>query len=115
MKLNILNICFKALNKLIVGYVFKTGCWNNFQKSCLVLTTDSVYRIFFTHMEHKCIFLSFPDYNSFIHEQALDVINNLCWEKDDLVTALYDNEWYLDVVVEVGEILAYITDELTCF
>ena len=66
-------------------------------------------------MEHKCVFLSFPDYNSFIHEQALDVTNNVCWKKDDLVTAHYDNEWYLDVVVVVGEILAYITDKLTCF
>ena len=35
----------------------------------------------------------FSDYNSFIHEQALDVINNLCWKEDDWVAAVYNNEW----------------------
>ena len=57
-------------------------------------------------------FVLFSDYNSFIHEQALDVINNLCWKRDDWVAAVYDNEWYPGVVAEVGWILAYITDKL---
>ena len=38
------------------------------------------------------------DYSSFIHEQALDVINNLCWKEDNWVAAVYDNEWYPGVV-----------------
>ena len=50
-----------------------------------------------------------------MHEQELDVINNLCWRKDDWVTAAYANEWYLGVVIEVGEYLAYITDKFACF
>ena len=56
----------------------------------------------FMHMEHKKLFGLYSDYNSFIHEQALDVINNFCWRRDDWVTEAYDNEWYPDVVVEVG-------------
>ena len=95
--------------------VFKIGCWNNFQESWLVLTTDSVNHVFFMHMKHKKLFLLFLDYNSFIHKQALDVINNLCWKKDDWVAAGYDNEGYPGVVAEVGWRLAYITDKLTCF
>ena len=101
-------------NILTVWYVFKFGCWNNFPKSWLVLTTDSVHHLFFTHMEHKKLVL-FSDCNSFIHHQALDVINNLCCKKDDWVAVVYDNEWYLGVVVEVGWILAYIPDNFTCF
>ena len=53
-------------------------------------------------MEHKFFFVLFSDYNSFIHEQAFDVIYSLCWKKDDWVAAVYDNEWYLGVIVEVG-------------
>ena len=53
-------------------------------------------------MEHEKLFVLFSDYNSFIQEQALDVINNFCWRKDDWVAAVYDHEWYLGVVVEVG-------------
>ena len=48
-----MNVCFKMFNKLIIWYVFKIGCWNNFQKSWLILTTDSVNHVFFTHMKHK--------------------------------------------------------------
>ena len=48
------------------------------------------------------LFILFSDYNFFIHEQALDVINNLCSKKYDWVAAVYDNEWwYPDVVDEV--------------
>ena len=57
-------------------------------------------------------FVLFSDYNSFIHEQALDVINNLCWKRDDWVAAVYDNDWYPGVVAEVCWILGYITDKL---
>ena len=60
----------------------------------------------------KTLFVLFWDYNSFIHEQALDVIKNLCWKRDDRVAAVYDNEWYPGVAAEVGWILAYITDKL---
>ena len=56
----------------------------------------------FNDMEHKKLFISILDYNTFIHEQALDVINNLCWKKDNWVAVAYDNEWYPGVVVEVG-------------
>ena len=52
-------------------------------------------------MKHKKLFVLFSDYNSFIHEQALDDINNLCWRKDDWVAVVYDNELYRGVVVEV--------------
>ena len=55
----------------------------------------------FTHMKHKKL-IFFSDYNSCIHEQARDVIYNLCWEKDDWVAAVYDNEWYPGVAAEVG-------------
>ena len=48
-------------------------------------------------MKHKKLFILFSDYNSFIHEQALDVINNLCWKKDNWVAVAYDNEWYSGV------------------
>ena len=102
-------------NKLIVWYVFKIGCWNNLQKSRLVLTTDYVNHVFFMHMKHKILFILFSDYNSFIHKQALGVIKNLCRKKDKWVAAVYDNEWYPGVVVEVGWILAYIIDKLSCF
>ena len=44
-------ICFNTFTKLFD--VFKIGCWNNFQKSWLILTTDSVNHVFFTHMKHK--------------------------------------------------------------
>ena len=98
-------------NKLIVWYVFKIGCWDNFQKSWLILTTDSVNHVFFTHMKQR----SFSEHKGFIHKQALDVINNLCWKKDDWVAAVYDNEWYPGVVAEVSWILAYIIDKLSCF
>ena len=54
------------------------------------------------HIEHQNLFVLFSDYNSFIHEQTLDVINNLCWKKDDWVAAVCDNEWYLGVVVDIG-------------
>ena len=54
------------------------------------------------HMKHKILFILFSDYNSFIHKQALDVINNLCRKKDKWVAAVYDDEWYPGVVVEVG-------------
>ena len=54
------------------------------------------------HMKHKKVFILFSDYNSFMHEQALDVINNLCWKKYDWVAAVYDNERYPGVVAEVG-------------
>ena len=47
---------------------------------------------FFSHMKHKKLFILFSDYSSFIHEQALDVINNFSWKKDDWVVADYDNE-----------------------
>ena len=53
-------------------------------------------------MEHKKLFVLFSDCNSFMHQQALDVINNLCWKRDDWVAVVYDNEWYLGVAVEVG-------------
>ena len=53
-------------------------------------------------MEHEKLLVLFSDFNSFIQEQAHDVINNLCWRKDDWVAAVYDHEWYLGVVVEVG-------------
>ena len=52
-------------------------------------------------MKHKKL-IFFSDYNSCIHEQARDVIYNLCWEKDDWVAAVYDNEWYPGVAAEVG-------------
>ena len=102
-------------NKLIVWYVFKIGCWNNLQKSWLVLTTDYVNHVFFMHMKHKIVFILFSDYNSFIHKQAVDVIGNLCRKKDKWVAAIYDNEWYPRVVVEVGWVLAYIIDKRSCF
>ena len=54
-------------------------------------------------------------YYSFINKQVLDVINSLCWKKDDWVAAVYDNEGYPGVVAEVGWILAYVIDKLTCF
>ena len=53
-------------------------------------------------MKHKKLFILFSDYNSFIHEQALEVINNLCWKEGDWVAAVYDKEWYPGVVAEVG-------------
>ena len=56
----------------------------------------------FNDMEHKKLFISILDYNTFIHEQALDVINNLCWKKDNWVATACDNEWYPGVAVEVG-------------
>ena len=43
-------------------------------------------------MKHKKLIL-FSDYNPYMHEQALHVINNLCWKKDDLVAAVDDHEW----------------------
>ena len=67
-----------------------------------ILTTDSVNHVFFTDMKHKKLFILFSDYNSLKHEQALDVINNLCWKKGDWVAVTYDNEWYPGVAVEVG-------------
>ena len=93
----------------------KSTTFDNFQKSWLVLRIDSVNHVVFMHMKHKKVFILFSDYNSFMHEQALDVINNLCWKKYDWVAAVYDNERYPGVVAEVGWILAYITDKLTCF
>ena len=60
-------------------------------------------------------FILFSDYNSFIHKQGLDIINNLCRKEDDWVVAVYDNEWYPGVVAEVSWILAYIIDKLSCF
>ena len=102
-------------NKLIVWYVFKTGCWNNLQKSWLVLTAGYVNHVFFMHMKHKIVFILFSDYNSFIHKQAFDDIDNLFRKKDKWVAAVYDNEWYPGVVVEVGWILAYIIEKLFCF
>ena len=66
-------------------------------------------------MKHQKLFISFSDYNSFIHEQALDVINNLCCKKDDWVVVVFDNECYPGVVVKVGWILAYIIDKTSCF
>ena len=54
------------------------------------------------HMEDIKLFVLFSDHNSFIHEKILDVISNLCWKKDNWVAAVYDNEWYIGVVVEVG-------------
>ena len=101
-------------NKLIVWYVFKTGCWNNLQKSWLVLTAGYVNHVFFMHMKHKIVFILFSDYNLFIHKQAFDDIDNLFRKKDKWVAAVYDNEWYPGVVVEVGWILAYIIDKLSC-
>ena len=77
---------------------------NWFCKSCLL----------YTHETWK-IFILFSDYNSFIHKQARDVINNLCWKKGDWVAAVYDNEWYPGVAAEVSWILAYIIDKLSCF
>ena len=56
----------------------------------------------FNGMEHKKRFISISDYNTFIYEEALDVVNNLCWKKDAWVAVAYDNEWYCGVVVEVG-------------
>ena len=53
-------------------------------------------------MEHKKLFVLFSDYNSFIHEKGVDAINNLFWKKDSWVAAVYDNEWYVGVVVGVG-------------
>ena len=47
-------------------------------------------------------------------KQPLDVISNICWKKDDWVVAVYNNEWYPGVVVEVGWILAYIIDKMSC-
>ena len=44
----------------------------------------------------------FSDYSSFIHEQALNVINNLSCKIDDWIAAVYDNEWYPGVVAEVS-------------
>ena len=44
-------ICFNTFTKLFD--VFKIGCWNNFQKPWLVLTTDSVNLVFFLHMKRK--------------------------------------------------------------
>ena len=61
----------------------------------------SLNHVFFMHMNHK-LFTLFSDCNCFIHEQVLDVINNLCWKKDDWVAAVYDNECYPGVVAEVG-------------
>ena len=51
-------------------------------------------------MQHKKLVL-ISDYNSFIHEQELDVINILCWKKDDWVAVPYDNEGYPGVAVKV--------------
>ena len=53
-------------------------------------------------MEQKKNFVLFSDYNSFIHEQVLDVINNLCWKRDDWVVVAYDKEWCPGVDVEVS-------------
>ena len=53
-------------------------------------------------MEHKKLFILFSNCHSFIHEQALAVINNLCWKKDDWVAVAYDNEWYPGFAAEVG-------------
>ena len=103
----LINWLFDMFSKL-VG-------WNNFQNSWLVLTTHFVNHVFFMHMKHKTLFILFSDYNSFIHKLTLDVINNLCWKKDDWVAAVYDNEWYLGVVVKVGWILAFIIDKISWF
>ena len=51
-------------------------------------------------MKHKNLFALFSDYSSFIHKQALDVINNLCWKEDYWVPAVYHNECYPGVVVK---------------
>ena len=48
------------------------------------------------------LFVFYFDYNSFIHKQALDVINNLYRKQDDWVAAVYDNEWYPGTVAEVS-------------
>ena len=47
-------------------------------------------------MKHKKRFILLSDYNS------IDVINNLCWKKDDWVAAVDDNEWQPGVAAEVG-------------
>ena len=71
------------------------------------MLTDSVNHVFFTHMKHKKHFILFSDYVSFKHKQAIDVIKNICWKKDDWFASVYVNEWYPVVVaVEVGWILA---------
>ena len=44
-------------------------------------------------MKHEKCFILFSDYNSFIHEQTLDFINNLCWKKDEWVAVAYGKEW----------------------
>ena len=53
-------------------------------------------------MKHKKLFILFSDYNSFIHKQVLDVINNLYQKQDDWVAVVYDNESYPGVVAEVS-------------
>ena len=60
-------------------------------------------------------FILFSDYNSFIHKQVLDVINNLYQKQDDWVAVVYDNESYPGVVAEVSWILSCITNKLSCF
>ena len=60
-------------------------------------------------------FILFSDYNSFIHKQVLDVINNLYQKQDDWVAVVYDNESRPGVVAEVSWILSYITNKLSCF
>ena len=54
----------------------------------------------FTLMKHENLFALLSDYSSFIHKQALDVINNLCWKEDYWVPAVYHNECYPGVVVK---------------
>ena len=54
------------------------------------------------YMEHKKLFVLFGRITAFSYMNKLDVINNLCWKRDDWVTVTYDIEWYLGVAVEVG-------------
>ena len=55
--------------------VFKIGCWNNFQESWLVLTTDSVNHVFFMHMEYKKLILRLQFFHTWTstwcHQQSL--------------------------------------------
>ena len=67
------------------------------------ISNDVVNHVFFMHMRTHIKNLFYSQITTLVmHKQALDVINNLCWRKSDWVAAVYDNEWYLDVVAVVG-------------
>ena len=84
--------------------------FRNFQKSGLVLRTNSVNHVYLCTWNIKKLL-----FYSQVTTLLPDVINNLYLKKDDSAAAVYNNEWYPGVVAEVSWILSYITDKLTCF